>query len=210
MTIVNEISKHFADYPVFTSRDIMLYLRRGGRKPGNLTRLISYMKSSGKLYAVKKGVYSFRKDNMLSGFAYSPFYYGLLSAMTVREMWTQHSRPEIMTVRKVRKSRTHIFGDEGDVVFIHHIPPKYFFGYDIVKYGQLKIPVSDPEKTLIDMFYYRVKLPLQDYSGLLKAVNYRKVRKYLRAYGRRTSTLVLGFLKEYKPLADSGKLESPY
>ena len=210
MTIVNEIKNHFSDYPVFTYRDLILYFRGKRIKPSNLTRILSYMKSNGSLYTLKKGVYTFKKNDMVSGFAYAPFYYGLLSALTLRELWTQNSRPEIITIKKVRSNRTPIFDDPKDVIFVHHVPIRYFFGFDIIKYGALKLPVSDPEKTLIDLFYYKVKLPLQNYDGLLRSIEIKKVHKYLKEYDRHTSRSVHNFVKKYKLPADMGKLRSPY
>ncbi len=210
MTIVKDIIEHFSDYPIFTSRDLKLYFTGRGAKKHNLARIVSHMKSSGRLYALRKGVYTFKKDDAVCGFSYAPFYYGLLFALTVRELWTQNSRPDIITVRKVRTSRVYLFGDRGDVAFVHHVPAKYFFGFDTVKYGAYKVPVSDPEKTLIDLFYYKVKLPIQDYSGLLKDTNKAKLQMYLKSYDKHTATTVLNFFNEYKSPADSGRLTSPY
>jgi predicted transcriptional regulator of viral defense system len=195
---------------VFTHRDLKLYFKNKKLKTANLTRIIAYMKSSKKLYTIRKGVYAFRKDSMVAGFAYSPFYYGLLSALTINELWTQNSRPDIITIRKVRVSSIHIFGDMKETVFVHHVPAKYFFGFDIVKYGTLNVPVSDPEKTLIDLFYYKVRLPIQDYGELLKKISRKKVRKYLERYDKHTATVVLNFIKRYKESADAGKFVSPY
>ena len=210
MTIVKDIIDHFSSYPVFTYRDIMIYFIDRKIKAANLTRLLSYMKSDGKLYVLRKGVYTFKKDDMVSGFSYSPFYYGLLSALTIRELWTQNSRPDIITIKKVRASNVSIFGDSKDRVFVHHIPAKYFFGFDVVKYGDLKMPVSNPEKTLIDLFYYKVRLPIQNYNELLRLVSTKKLRKYLNAYDKHTTATVLNFVKRYKAPADSGRLRSPY
>jgi predicted transcriptional regulator of viral defense system len=210
MVIVKDIARHFSDYPVFTNRDLALYFRTRKLKASNLSRLLSYMKASGKLYAVRRGVYTFRKDAMLSGFAYSPFYYGLLSALTIMGFWTQNSKPDIITIRKVRTSAVSIFGDEKERIFVHHIPAKYFFGFDIVKYGTLKVPVSDPEKTLIDLFYYKVTLPIQNYSELLRAINRNKIHEYLKRYDKHTTKVVMNFIKKYKGPADAGKLRSPY
>ncbi len=210
MTIVKDIINHFSDYYVFTHRDLKLYFKNKKLKTANLTRIIAYMKSSKKLYTIRKGVYAFRKDSMVAGFAYSPFYYGLLSALTINELWTQNSRPDIITIRKVRVSSMHIFGDMKETVFVHHVPAKYFFGFDIVKYGTLNVPVSDPEKTLIDLFYYKVRLPIQDYGELLKKISRKKVRKYLERYDKHTATVVLNFIKRYKESADAGKFVSPY
>ncbi len=209
MTIVREIADHFGSYPVFTYRDAELYLSGKGYKPRNLVRLLAYMKGIGKLHEVRKGAYTLSNDTMVAGFAYSPFYYGLLSALTIRGLWTQNSKPEIITVRKVRRSKVQVFGGR-DTVFLHHIPAKYFFGFDILDYGKLRLPVADPEKTLIDLFYYKTKLAMQNYSGLLKAISMKKLQEYLKAYDRRTAEVVKRFAKKYKSLADSGKMESPY
>ncbi len=210
MTIVNEITRHFSDYPVFTHRDLRLYFSNKRIKSSNLTRILSYMKSNGDLYSLKKSVYTFKKNDMVSGFAYTPFYYGLLSALTLRDLWIQNSRPEILTIKKIRSNRTTIFDDPKDVIFVHHMPTRYFFGFDIINYGVLKLPVSDPEKTLIDLFYYKVKLPPQNYDGLLRSIEIKKVHKYLKVYDKHTSKSVLNFVKKYKLLADSGKLSNPY
>ncbi len=211
MTIVNEITNHFSDYPVFTYRDLRLYFSgRRGIKPSNLARILSYMKSNGRLYTLKKGVYTFKKNDMVSGFAYAPFYYGLLSALTLRELWAQNSRPEIMTIKKVRSNRTSIFDDPKDVIFVHHIPTRYFFGFDVISYGAMRLPVSDPEKTLIDLFYYKVKLPIQNYDGLLRSIDVKNINRYLKVYDGHTAITVLNFIKRYKRSAYSGKLSSPY
>jgi predicted transcriptional regulator of viral defense system len=168
------------------------------------------MKKTGKVYSITKGVYTFNKDEMVSGFGYAPFYYGLLSALTIRDLWTQNSRPVVMTIKRVRKSRVKIFDDKNDAVFLHHIPVKYFFGFDIIKYGRFMLPVSDPEKTIIDLFYYRTRLAPQNYDGLLRAVKRSKLTEYLKRYDNHTRASVMNFVKKYKPLADSGKLENPY
>ena len=210
MPISNEIISHFAKYPVFTYRDVELYLKGKGKRTGNLPRTISYLKSSGRLYTIRKGSYTLKRDSAVAGFAFTPFYYGLLSALTIRDLWTQDSRPEILTLRKVRNSRMHIFGDPKNTIFVHHVPAKYFFGFEVIGYAGLKVPVSDPEKTLIDLFYYKVRLSIQDYGGLLKAIDRRKLAEYLKFYDKHTSVSVTNFIKRYKHQADSGEMQSPY
>lgn len=210
MEINKEILKKFSTYPTFTYRDVKLYLRGKSQGKTNTARLLSYLKSRGKIYTIRKGVYSTTRDSTVSGFAHIPFYYGLLSALTIRGLWTQDSRLEIMTIKRVRSSSEMIFGDKDNKVFLHHVPMKYFFGFDLVLYGKFTVPVSDPEKTLIDLFYYRKKLSIQNYSGLLMAVNLRKLNHYLKKYDAHTMAVVKNFVKKYKRLADSKKLESSY
>jgi hypothetical protein len=113
-------------------------------------------------------------------------------------------------LKRVRKSAISIFGDASDIINIHHSRPKYFFGFDMVAYGDFKIPVSDNEKTLIDLFYYRVRLPIQDYGQLLTSVNLEKLGRYLAAYDEHTKITVTNFVQKYRKLAKKGGLESPY
>ena len=54
MTIVKDIINHFSDYYVFTHRDLKLYFKNKKLKTANLTRIIAYMKSSKKLYTIRK------------------------------------------------------------------------------------------------------------------------------------------------------------
>lgn len=204
--LTKEIRDSFSRYPVFTMRDVEIALP--GRSKASLRQALSHMVSSGRLYRVRSGRYSFTRDSVVSGFAFRPFYYGLLSALTYRDLWDQLSRPEIITTGTVKSTRATVFGEM--VVGVHHIPKKYMFGFTNVQYGGLSIPVSDPEKTLIDLFYYRKRLAIQEYGGLLKAVDADRVREYLKAYDGHTRTAVNNFLSRYKPIADSGGLESPY
>ena len=176
----------------------------------DIARVLSYLKTSGRIYSIKKGVYSATKDDAVAGFAYAPFYYGLLSALTMRGLWTQHSRPDVMTMKRVRSSRTTVFGDADDVIFLHHVPAKYFFGFGTVRYGKFSVPVSDPEKTLIDLFYYNVRLSVQSYSGILSAIDLRRLGGYLGRYDERTRVDVKGFVEKYKPMVHLKRLESPY
>lgn len=205
--IVNELASKFRTYPAFTYREAKIYLDGIGVNTKNLARIISYLKKTGKIGSLGKGVYTYNKDSPVIGFGYSPFYYGLLYAMSIREFWTQDSRPELVTIRQVRRTQLKT-PDEKVVFFTHHISADRFFGFDFIKYGEFTVPVSDAEKTLIDLFYFRVRLPLQEYSRVLKSVNVTKLRKYISKYDTKTGTAVLKFVNKYKRLADEGKLES--
>jgi len=207
MTVGQDILKKFANYPAFSYRDVRTYLhgRHGSRQ---LSRTLSYLKSKRRIFALRNGVYTVHKDGSVSGFGYGPFYYGLLYALTIRDLWTQNAEPEIMTLRRVRKSRVMIFGKQGIHVSVHHSVPRHFFGFDILRYGEIDIPVSDPEKTLIDLFYYNIRLPIQSYGPLLEKINRKKLMGYLEKYDNHTKKAVMNFIQKYKPVAKS--LESPY
>lgn len=143
MTLNNDILDRFSKYPVFTYGDVRRYFGRKKAEKTDLARTLSYLKSGNRIYSVRKGVYTVMKDSMVAGFAYAPFYYGLLSALTLRGLWTQGSKPEIMTIKGVRASTVSIFGERDNTVFVHHVPLRYFFGYGMLGCGKLMLPVSD-------------------------------------------------------------------
>ncbi len=208
MTTTSSITEKFSGYPVFTNRDVRLFLGRKA-KAANVARLLSHMKRAGRIHQVVRGVYSATVDERVSGFAFQPFYYGTLYALTLRELWTQNSRPEIITLKKIRKSGILIFGGKVGVK-LHHLTPKRFFGFDMLVVGGMKVPVSDPEKTLIDLFFYKIRLPIQEYDGILNAINVKKLDSYLKAYDGHTRKTVMNFVKKYLKLAKRGKLRSGY
>ena len=210
----NEILKHFRSYNIFTAADARLFLRkmhRGNTRLSNETVQVtlSRMVNSGKLYSVTKGIFSTTNRTEVSGFAFAPFYYGGLSALMIRSLIDDQVAMEIMTTKKIRKTNVMIF-DHSISVILHHIPNRLYFGFDDIAYGSIVIPVSNPEKTLIDLFFYKIKLSLPDYSELLRTIDRSKVTSYLSKYDQHTQKTVNNFLNRYKTKADKGELESGY
>ncbi len=205
MTLSADIIKKFSSYPAFRYRDVKIHFRN----KKNLARTLSHLKTSGRVHSIVKGAYTTKNDRAVTGFAFEPFYYGLLYALTIKELWTQIARPEAVTLKRVKKTNVKTF-DNTDIIRLHHSRPKYFFGFDIIKYNGINIPVSDPEKTLIDLFFYKTTLPIQEYNNLLKSINTRKLNNYLKNYDRHTQTTVTNFIKKHIKKAKTGKLENPY
>ena len=211
MTLANEITQLFKGFHTFTFGDVRAALKERHRHITDKTIqvTISRMAKAGKVFTILKGSYSLQRRDELSGFAFAPFYYGGLAALMVRDLIDDQVKMEIMTTRAVKRSFVSIY-DGSSSVIIHHTPRKYYFGFGDVSYGNITVPVSDPEKTLIDLFYYKIRLSIQDNADLLKAVSRKKLAGYLKAYDKRMAKRVLNFVKKYKNLADSGKLKSPY
>ena len=78
---------------------------------------------------------------------------------------------------------------------VHRIDRKYFFGFELLKYGGFWIPVSDTEKTLIDFVYFRHYLRADVLHKLAKSADRRKIRRYLKMYDKRLSQKVLSLLE---------------
>ncbi|MCL5011518.1 MAG: hypothetical protein M1594_01325 [Candidatus Marsarchaeota archaeon] len=201
-SVMGKIIERFSSYPVFTYSDIKLYL--GGVIDDNSLRvLLSYMTSKKKLYRVRKASYTFKKDEMMAGYAFEPFYFGLFFAMTCRGVWDQLPHVCIVTTKQVRKSRVGLFREEDFWVDLHHVPFKYFFGFSSVFYNGFEVPVSDAEKTLIDFVYFKTTLSSDDYALLCRRVDRNKLVKYLSVYDDKTRKSVLKIFEKYSVLQES-------
>ncbi len=198
-------------FRTFTFGDVRMALKgtHRGISDKTIQVTLSRMAKGGRVYSVTKGVFSLENRDEVVGFAFSPFYYGGLAALMIRDLIDDQVKMEVMTTRRVKRSFIGVYGGRSKVV-LHHIPEKYYFGFTDTKYGDMTVPVSDPEKTLIDLFYYGERLPLQDYADLLKAISADRLETYLRRYDRRTRDNVIRFFKTYSPNARSGKLGNKY
>jgi predicted transcriptional regulator of viral defense system len=98
--------------------------------------------------------------------------------MSLHNLWEQETNPIIITVRKVRTGVREVLGQN---VWVRRISPRYFFGYNYLTSGEFLLPVSDLEKTLIDMIYFGEARGdiIERFRG---RVNRRKLEGYLKRY----------------------------
>lgn len=211
MKLGDKIIGAFKDFKTFTLADVRILLSEKNKNISDRTIRVtlSRMAKAHRIYKVTKGAFSLKKRDEFAGFAFSPFYYGGLAALMIRDLIDDQVKMEVMTTRLVKKSLLEIYGGKSRMV-LHHIPKKYYFGFEDARYGDIIVPVSDPEKTLVDLFYYKIRMSIQDYAELLKIITLSKLRSYLKVYDNHTKTTVLNFVKKYKKLAETGKLDNPY
>ena len=162
---VKFIRGHFSSRPFFKTRDV---IAATGVKRDYISHLLSNLVKKGDLNRIGRGTYTFLKDSSASGFAFSPFYYGLQDALSIRGVWDQGTNPIIITPRKVRQGTRQVMGTN---VIVRRISPRIFFGFEIVKYHGIAVPVSDLEKTFIDFAHFKEPL----HSGVLS-----EMKKMLR------------------------------
>ncbi len=192
MKHVKLLRAQFGKKLVFTARDVKMLL---GKKTSSkyLNLLLHNLVKSGELNRISKGTYTFRSEVQLVGFAFQPFYYGLQDALSLRNLWEQETNAVVITPRRVRKGiRTFL----GSNYLVRTIDRKMFFGFELAKYFDIWIPVSTPEKTLIDFVYFREPLSKDALKELKKKINEKILKEFLKRTSKRTRETVLKLLKK--------------
>ena len=82
----------------------------------------------------------------------------------------------------------------GSNVNIRSVDSRYLFGSDLLKYGDLSLPVSDVEKTLLDFLYFGIKLDKEAIKGISERIDHRKLRIYASRFPREIAEKASKFL----------------
>ncbi len=179
MTYENRLRDVYKEEYKFTKKDASKLFSKDKISNEYLDQLLHNLVKQNKIIRITNGSYTFNKDLMVSGFAYSPFYYGLQEALSLRNLCEQETNPIIITTNKIKPGIKTI---QGSNVLLRRIDCKYFFGFDFIKYYNMEIPVSDYEKTLIDFVYYNEPLSKEVINELKKKIDKKKLEKYLSRY----------------------------
>lgn len=176
---IKEFIERFKDRPYFSVREAKLFLLTRGSDEVYARLLLRNLEKTGRIKRIKRGYYSFKDDIDVIGFLFEPFYYGLQDALYIHRLWDQATNPVIITVRKVRTGVRQFLGRN---VVIHHINRRMFFGYELIKFYDKIVPVSDIEKTLIDFVYFKVRLSEDLLDKVRKKIDKEKLNSYLKRY----------------------------
>ena len=143
--------------------------------------LIYNMIKRKEIYRVRKGWYTFHSDPLVFIFTLPPntAYYGLGFAAHLYKAWDQVPNPEILTYVAPRKIRSGTYFFLNTPIIVRRISKKMFFGYKLLMYNRWYIPVSSPEKTLIDMVYYDYPFLDEILPSLTEIINFNDLRKML-------------------------------
>ncbi|MEM2874967.1 MAG: hypothetical protein QW567_02980 [Candidatus Hadarchaeales archaeon] len=153
--------------------------------------IVNHLLKRGEIRRITRGYYTAHEDASLLVYCMKPAYIGLQDAMSFHNLWEQETNPVIVTARKVRPGLRKVLGQN---VLVRRISPKYFFGYDYLASGEFLLPVSDVEKTLIDMVYFgELKESTPEFR---KRVDRGKLEKYLKKYGSDFRRKVLEMLRQ--------------
>jgi len=177
MTRTSELRLRFEKEPAFCARDIRTFFAGNRLSEGYRNLMVHKLLRDGKLQRIGRGIYTFRQETQVVGFAFQPFYYGLQDALSLRNLWEQETVPVVVTPRKVRAGKRKFLGSN---YIVRRIGRSMFFGFDMVKYGDFWVPVSDLEKTLIDFVHFRQPLSRELVLELRKSVRSDVMGAYLK------------------------------
>jgi hypothetical protein len=192
MKYIKRLRERFGrpDFPVFKVSDVKIAFRKEGISSGYIHLMLHNLLKGNEVTRITRSEYTFHSDAAVVGFAFEPFYYGLENALSIMRISEQGTNFIVLTVRNVRAG---VRSFKGRNYRIQRIQKQHMFGYRLFKYGEFWIPVSDLEKTIIDMIYFKDHIRKELWPVLLKRLDKRKIEKYLENYR-------LGFKKKVKSL----------
>jgi predicted transcriptional regulator of viral defense system len=175
---IDSVRRFIRTTPAFRVKDIEVIV---GDSPYS-SFLVHYLRKKGEIRRIAKGWYTAIEDPVVSVFAFRPAYLGLQEALSLRNLWEQESNVVIVSASSVRNGIREIMGSK---VILHRISHKYFFGFEMIRYDEFYLPVSDVEKTLIDLVYFD-ELPDRDVlKRLVREADFQKLHRYLSRYSPR-------------------------
>ena len=176
MKYMKQFTEEFSRKPAFVIDEVKSFLHRRNASDGYYKLLVQNLLKSNRIHKITRGAYSFYDEVQYAGFAFQPFYYGLEDALSLRGLWEQETNPVIVTPRKVR---TGVRQFESRNYIVRHIKRDMFFGYSLLLYDQFYIPVSDIEKTLIDIVYFGIRVPDETLVTIIRRLNRDTFNTYL-------------------------------
>jgi len=153
--------------------------------------VVDHLLKRREMWRITRGYYTVHEEPSLLVYCLKPAYLGLQDAMSFHDLWEQETNPIIITARKVRTGVREVLGQN---VWVRRISPKYLFGYDYLTSGEFLFPVSDVEKTLIDMVYFG-EMKEDTVKRFRGEIDRKKMERYLKKYGRRFRGKILEILK---------------
>jgi predicted transcriptional regulator of viral defense system len=140
--------------------------------------VMNHLLKRGEIKRITRGYYTVHDDPSLLVYCLKPAYIGLQDAMSFHNLWEQETSPIIITSRKVRCGIRKVMGHN---VLVRRISKEYLFGYEHCRHGDFSLPVSDVEKTFIDMAYFG-EIERSMVREFEKRIDRKKLEGYLRKY----------------------------
>lgn len=181
---IQDIRSFFKKSIVVDINSLKRFIQKQNGNEEYIHLIINNMVKKGEIKRITRGYYSYNDDPVLSVFCFKPSYTGLQSALSIHNLWEQETIPIIITTKKVRQGVREINGAN---IMLRRISPKYFFGIGYIKENSFYIPVSDIEKTFIDMVYYKQNIDKSLIKIFKRKINKKKLEIYIKKYPKNVS-----------------------
>ena len=152
---------------------------------------MNHLLKRGEVRRITRGYYTVHDDPSLLVYCLKPAYIGLQDAMSFHNLWEQETSPIIITSRMVRRGIRKVMGHN---VLVRRISNEYFFGYEHRRHGDFSLPVSDVEKTFVDMVYFG-EMDKSVTKNFKTRVDRKKLEKYLGKYPTNFRKKALAFFR---------------
>lgn len=140
-------------------------------------KLLSVLAKSGKINRIERGKYTCLDDPVaVAPYITNPCYLSLWAAMSIRKLTTQIPfSVEVVTSR--RRFNKKIDFRDTKIIF-HTVNPKMMFGYEnIIWKENIRIPVANPEKIVIDAIHIG-NIPEEEILQIVKTSDVPLLKKY--------------------------------
>ena len=184
---IDKVRKFFRESPVVSINSLKKFINK--KNKDYIYLLINNLIKKGEIKRITKGYYTIHEDPSLTVFCFKPSYLGLQNALSFHNLWEQETNPVILTTTKIKKSIRRVFNRN---VIIRRISPKYLFGFDYYKEGDFYFPVSDIEKTFIDLIYFKQNIDEEVLEDFKERIDKKKLEGYLKKYPKKFRGRVLG------------------
>ncbi|MCQ9206036.1 MAG: hypothetical protein NG737_06980 [Omnitrophica bacterium] len=178
-------------YYIFSHEDIMSFYPN--EKKHIIKTMIYRWKEKGWVYSLKRGLYELTypkdftvPDMHIANKLYNPSYVSLETALSNYSIIPEVS----MAVTSITTKPTRRFKNKHGLFIYRTVNPDFFKGYYVQKHGAFDIFIAEPEKALIDYFYFKTyrnkKINLENErldKDAIARLNRKKINKYAKLYG---------------------------
>ena len=184
----------FAQFPVISILEIEKAF------PGFDRNALTRWQRKGYLEKIRSGFYRLAtrpisgegESFFIANRIYNPSYVSLQSAMS----WYGFIPEGVFTITSVSTRKTQVFKTSAGHFSYRSIRRELFFGYRLVSFGNIRVKMADPEKTLLDFLYLNPHLDSAAHFFELRLnmwelgekVRIEEINKYLKLFDSKALT----------------------
>lgn len=199
-----EFLEHYNSTQLIDSSTFRLF----SSKPNDLRRQVRFWLKKGYLVKLKRGIYvfneKFRKKEpstlFVANFLVVPSYISLEYALGYYSLIPE----KVTTYTSVTTKKTRLFKNNLGIFTYNSVKNNLFFGYKNEIDKNQSIFVAEPEKAILDFFYFRkdIKGDFEEFESFrfqnLEIINCKRLKSFSLKYNKKVVSIALKFTKFVK------------